>query len=198
MADDITYEYRRHIYEPERVGLDQSRRGRAPRPTRAPFEVARSDTPATDEQVFHALQAAWNEFTMQGPATKKAVCVVLAQWGVENLRWDGLRQLESGRPQGQQTGSAVAHRMFTPDDMPERQAEGLVARQAKLRPDDPLAFFKEDKRLAAPGKLRVWEIACFRFLDSLEKGAAFFLGVIGGKFAKALPYVNAGEPEQLR
>lgn len=182
--------------EVEGAKLDGTIRGRAPKPME-PFEKPRLHTPATAKDVAAAIRRVWGASYMKGPASQDAVCVLLGQWGVETFKgtdgqachnWN-LAGIKTARPE-----SEWHYRMETPDDMPEKQAEAYVAAQKRLRPGNPLAFFDTDKNLAGAGKLRVWQIACFRSSESLESGAKLFIGTVA-HFAAALPFMHAGQPE---
>jgi hypothetical protein len=200
MPEELEYVQRRpREYESPHAKLDQTKRGRAPPRPRPPMEVDRVHTPASANAVFHALRRVWNPAFMRGPASQQAICVLLGQWGVETFHdgkdgqachnWN-LAGIKAGQPDKQ-----AHYRMFTPDDMPAKQAEALVAHHKRLRPDDPQVLFKDDKNLAAPGKLRVWQIACFRSSETLDDGARLFIGLIA-RFTAALAHMHAGEPEK--
>jgi len=201
MADELLHTSSRQAREAEILGAkgDPTKRGRA-LPSRAPFEKDRVHTPASAADVFKALQRTWNPGFMGGPASQQAICVLLGQWGVETSHnghdgqachnWN-LAGIKAGHPEKQ-----WHYRMLTPDDMPAKEAEAFVAAEKRLRPDDPHAFFDEkDKNAAGAGKLRVWQIACFRSSDSLDEGARLFSGTVA-RFRPALPFMHAGAPEQ--
>lgn len=203
MAEELEHVQRRpREAETTHAKLDQTRRGRAPPPRpKAPMEVDRVHTPATAHPVFHALRRVWNPSFMRGPASQQAICVLLGQWGVETFHdgkdgqachnWN-LAGIKAGQPDKQ-----AHYRMLTPDDFPKAQAEAMVRDALRKRPSDPHIFFDEkDKNAPAKfGKLRVWQVACFRSSNTLDEGARLFAGTVA-RFTQALAFMHAGEPKK--
>lgn len=184
----------RHQYQPDHVGFDDTRRGRAP-PSN-PLREAIVKTPTTAREVYRALTRAWTVPNMGATATPTAVKILLAQSAVETASWTACQNwnlggIKAGHPEKQKH-----FLMETMEDWPARKAEGAVAWQKKIRPDNPEVVFKSDKNLAMPGKLRVWILAYFRTWPDLDAAAGGFTATIGGGYRAALQFAYAGQPEQ--
>ena len=162
--------------------------------TGAPRRLSPAVTTATVAELSRALVHSWGEATAP---SADGLAVLVAQWALETGWGKSCHAWNLGNVKSVQ-GDGHDYTFFACWEVLTKAQAASALATATLRADGTGPNVTTGKA-RNDGKVEVWfypdHPGCrFRAFDSLEHGAAAYLAKLRSRFARAWPYVEAGDP----